>query len=223
MILLQTDYQNSIYEGVMKLYLKRKKVDYLVIASDIENYNVYQAGVYMKYASKFMKEKDIFVNAVDVNSSDKLGCVEREGKIFIGYFNSAFWVFSGEKIKILEEEKINKKCFRVYEELLKVAVDIYEGKNKKAVEEKIINFSDIPDVLFVDKFGNLITKWNGDYLNGKEKIVVRDKNGINYEVKVADGYYNEGELIAYVGNFNLVEIALVGGNAYKKIGRDIRL
>ena len=70
-------------------------------------------------------------------------------------------------------------------------------------------------VIFIDRFGNLITNISSDLIRGRKKVKISIKNKkINY----LSQYYEEekeGKLLALIGSSNFLEIAVNQGNAQK--------
>jgi S-adenosylmethionine hydrolase len=78
-------------------------------------------------------------------------------------------------------------------------------------------FAGEPRVVHVDTYGNLITNVRGAALSGRpgQQVVCGEHS---MPVHRTYGDVAPGELLAYVGSFGLVEVAVANGNASERLG-----
>ncbi len=77
------------------------------------------------------------------------------------------------------------------------------------------------EVLFVDSFGNLISNVRAETLAGlpdRAGVTVTCGGAIVHGIGRTYGEASQGQLVALVGSAGRLEIALVGGNAAKRLG-----
>ncbi len=72
-------------------------------------------------------------------------------------------------------------------------------------------------ILYIDHFGNLVTNFSREYISqSKFSLNV----GIETITKLSEGYHSKspGEIVAFFNSLNLLEIAVVSGNASQLLG-----
>jgi hypothetical protein len=77
------------------------------------------------------------------------------------------------------------------------------------------------EVLFVDSFGNLITNVRAEMLAGlpdRARATVTCGGAIVHGIGRTYGEAADGQLIALIGSTGRLEIAVVGGDAAKRLG-----
>jgi len=244
-IVLLTDFGlNDNFVGVMKgvIYGINPEVRIVDLSHQIESHNIQEAAFLLRSSYSYFPEGAVFLVVVDpgVGTERKSIIVETEKYLFLAPDNGV--------LSFLLERDI-KRIIRIANEryFVKPVSHTFHGRDIFAPVaahlskgEKIENFgsqiSDIEkiklpkpeveknrlsgEVIYVDRFGNLITNINKDtflrFVRGKKFQIVIGKAKIS---KISSSYEEgkEGLPIALFGSFDSLEISLYRNNASRNL------
>lgn len=243
-IVLLTDFGDSPYTGIMKGVIKNinPEVEIIDLNHSISPQNVIEAAFVLNGSYKYFPKESIFVCVVDpgVGTSRKILIVKTKDYTFVVPDNGIMSLIIGKDkpVKVVSVE--NKRYF-----LKKVSntfhgrdifapVAAYLSQGIKPVSfgktvKKINKFKiEKPEkkgdrilglILYVDRFGNLISNIESDMIKDKKKdhmIMIKGEiiKGINnsYEEVLS------GQPLALIGSFGYLEISLNQGSAKDYFG-----
>jgi hypothetical protein len=244
-IALLTDFGlNDNFVGVMKgvIYRIHPEVKIVDISHQVESHNIYEAGFLLKNSYPYFPEGTVFLIVVDpgVGSERKAIIVETEKYLFVAPDNGVLSFVEGKEIKrivqITNEEYFLKPVSHTFhgrdifapvaaylskgENVNKFGTEIGKIERIKFPEPQIKNNRLVGEVIYVDRFGNLITNINQDsflqFIEGKKFKIIIGKAKIS---KVSSSYQEgkEGLPIAIFGSFHNLEISLYRDNASKNL------
>lgn len=216
------------------------------ITHQIPSYNIQTGSFVLDAVCRYFPDRTIFLVIIDpgVGSSRRILLVETKKYFFIAPDNGVLGLVL-EREKAIHIRKIeNKKYFLPYTSTTfegrdkmapaaawlstgvpaeKFGPEIYQVKRIHLPKPKIKGSEVLGQVLYVDKFGNLITNIPPKILDsirhkagegqlllmaGSEKIISFKKNY---------SHSKKGELLCLIGSLGLVEIAVREGSAAKKL------
>jgi len=204
------------YVGIVKGAIKSNCcVEIIDLVHSIDSFNVKSAQFILKYSYKHFPKGSVFLVVVDpqVGSFAKPIVVKRENYTFVGRDNGILTFGNDFEVYSVDEEfRRVSATFHARDIFSKIVCKIINGEVKLTKIEAFEKF-DIEEVLFIkgekqgevlwiDKFGNIITNIKTDS-NNYELVI----NGFTIDKK-AQYYaeYNES-LFAIKGSFGFLEIA----------------
>lgn len=218
------------YVGIVKGVIKSNcRADIIDLSHDINSYNLKTAQFLLKHSYAYFPEGSIFLVVVDpqVGSSLEPIVVKRESYIFVGRDNGILTFGNNfEVYKVDESFKNTSATFHARDVFAKIVckivkndiklskIDIFE---KFDIKEVVFNKKEqIGEVLWIDKFGNIITNIKastGNFeleLNG---VIIRKKAQFYAQLKDC--------LFTINGSFGFLEIAKYQDSAAKVINASI--
>ena len=244
-IALLTDFGLSDnFVGVMKgvIYRINPEAKIVDLCHQIESHNIYQAAFLLKKSYPYFSEGTVFVVVVDpgVGGERKPIIVKTEKYLFVAPDNGVLSFLVERDIKkiihITNEEYFLKPVSRTFhgrDIFAAVAAHLSEG-------ERIENFGpaikdmeriELPEpgveknrllgeIIYVDRFGNLITDINRDvFLQFIERKKFRIVIGETRISKISSSYQEgkEGSPIAIFDSFDNLEISLYRSDASRSL------
>lgn len=222
------------YVGIVKGAIKSIcDVEIIDLVHSVASFNVKSAQFILKYSYKYFPAGSIFLVVVDpeVGSYTKPIVVKREGYTFVGRDNGILTFGDNFEVYSIEEEfKDASATFHARDIFSKVICKIING-NVKLRKIKTFKKFDIEEVfcskgeqkgevLWIDKFGNIITNIKTN-VDGYELII----NGFIVDKQAR--YYSEFKECLFIikGSFGFLEIAKYQDSAAKilsaKIGDNV--
>ena len=253
LIVLMTDFGNDdIYVGVVKGVIKNicPDCDIIDLTHNIPSYDIEQAAIKLYFAEKYYPENTVFLCVVDpgVGSDRRPIGIRANNKYFIApdngllsliidkyIFDYLYWFNNSDYY--LKETSNTFHCRDIF---APIAAHIAKGVNLDLIGKKI-NLSEIVkfdltkckeigeslggSILYIDKFGNIVTSIDIDSLNDymykygadKEQIYVLINNQKITGISNTFSDVKIGELLAYTGSFSMLEIGVRNGNASDRI------
>ena len=238
-IALLTDFGlRDPYAGVMKGVIKsiNPEAPIIDITHDIEPQNVAQASFVLKRTYHYFPSGTIFVCVVDpgVGTNRKAIAVKTRNYYFVAPDNGLLADTLSEK-EVKEINEINNpryllesvsNTFHGRDIFAPAGAHISHGIPLKELGDRLFHYQglDFPrvfigrylvrgNVIYRDHFGNLITNINTELLKDKDIYAVRF---LHYELRKINKSYQEshrGELLAIIGSFDTLEIAVNQGSA----------
>ncbi len=220
----------DIYVGIVKGVVKSNcNVDIIDLAHSIDAYNLKSAQFILKYSYQYFPQNSIFLVVVDpqVGSNIKPIVVKRDSYTFVGRDNGILTFGDAFEVYEIDEDFDNVSyTFHGRDIFAKVVCKIVNNNinlrktytyNKFNIKE--VEFSGKEqkgEVLWIDKFGNIITNIKPS-LQVYELII----NGVRI-TKKARFYaeYKDG-LFSIDGSFGFIEIANYMGSAARLINAKI--
>jgi len=218
------------YVGIVKGAIKSNCcVEIVDLAHSVDSFNIKSAQFILKYSYKYFPKGSIFLVVVDpqVGSFAKPIVVKRGDYIFIGRDNGLLTFDNGFEVYSVDEDfgRVST-TFQARDIFSKIVCKIINGEVKLTKTEAFEKF-DIEEVVFIkgekqgevlwiDKFGNIITNIRTDSNNYELDI-----NGHIIEKKAQ--YYAEYNecLFAIKGSFGFLEIAKYQDSAAKLLSAKI--
>jgi len=242
-ITLTTDFGlRDAYLGIMKgvilgIFPSAKLVD---LSHNLEPQNIQEASYILLSAVKFFPPGTVHLAVVDpgVGSARRAVIVESKPQFLVGPDNGIFTDFINNKSRIYEltERKffLNKisQTFHGRDIFAPVSAHLAKGVSPeelgtriqdpillarpkpKMIEEKIKG-----EVIYIDRFGNLITNIKEEMIPQKPIIRIMGKEIIGLAKNYAE--QAPGTLIAIIGSAGFLEISLTQDNAGQKLKASI--
>jgi len=240
-IALLTDFGlNDNFVGVMKgvIYHINPEVKIVDLSHQIESHNIHEAAFLLKSSYPYFPEGTVFLIVVDpgVGSGRKSVIVETEKYLFVAPDNGVLSFLMERDIKriiqITNEEYFLKPVSRTFhgrDIFAPVAAHLSKGEKVEKFgpgtrkiekltfpEPQVKNNRLVGEVIYVDRFGNLITNINQDtflrFIKGKKFQIVIGKAKIP---KISSSYQEgkEGLPVGIFGSFDNLEILLYRDDA----------
>jgi S-adenosylmethionine hydrolase len=226
------------YAGIMQgvIYSINPHAQIINITHSTPDFDIEAACLLINNVAKYMPKGCINLVVVDpqVGSERKAIIIQNETSYFVGPDNGVFSLVLTDSSKIFKIE--NEKYF--LKEVSKVfhGRDIFSpvaaylslgtkvtdfGKELQPKDIKLINLSPIihkdkiiGKIVYIDKFGNLITNITKDILTDKEiKLIEVGKFTIKGDLKEYYSQVEEGEVLGLIGSFGYLEVAINKGSA----------
>ena len=244
-IALLTDFGlNDNFVGVMKgvIYRINPRAKIVDISHQVESHNIREAAFLLRSSYPYFPEGTVFLIVVDpgVGTERKSVIVETEKYLFVAPDNGVLSFLKERDIKriiqITNEEYFLKPVSRTFhgrdifapvaahlsrgEKVEKFGPAIRKIEKLKFPEPQVKNNRLVGEVLYVDRFGNLITNISEDaflrFTEGKKFQVVIGKVKIS---KISSSYQGgkQGIPIAIFGSFDNLEISLYQDNASRRL------
>jgi len=244
-IALLTDFGlNDNFVGVMKgvIYQINPEAKIIDICHEVESHNIIEAAFLLKSSYHYFPAGTIFLIVVDpgVGTGRKALIVETKKYLFVAPDNGILsFLAEGEMRKIIQianEEYFLQPVSRTFhgrDIFAPVAAHLSRGEKAgnfgptiKKIEK--LNFPEpevknnrlVGEVLYVDRFGNLITNINEDvflrFIGSRKFQIVIGKLKIS---KVSSSYEDgrDGSPIAIFGSFNNLEISFYRDDASRRL------
>ena len=242
---LITDFGNKDYfTGVMKGVIKRinPEAEVIDISNEIPSFSLLPASFTLEQSYGFFPEFSVFLVVVDpgVGTDRKILLVEHDHRFFIGPDN-------GVLTPVLKEEEKRVSALDNDNYFLIRGTSTFEARDKMApaaayltlgvdpgemgtpVSEFILNedYFPVPSpggiagrIVYIDKFGNIMTNVPGDLLSRKMEASGCTKCSVQLGSREITGFYNtyaEAELgstpFMLIGSHGNLEIAVNRGSA----------
>ena len=244
-IALLTDFGlDDNFVGVMKgtIYRINPGARIIDLCHQVESHNIREAALLLKSSYPYFPEGTVFLAVVDpgVGTMRKSVIVETERYLFVAPDNGVLsFLMEGDIkriIQITNEEYFLKPVSRTFhgrDIFAPVAAHLSKGENVEKFgprireidrlefpEPQVKNKRLVGEVIYVDRFGNLITNINQDtflrYIEGKKFQIVIGKAKIS---KISSSYQEgkQAQLIAIFGSFDNLEISLYRDNAFRRL------
>ena len=247
-IALLTDFGlNDNFVGVMKgvIYRINPRAKIVDLCHQIESHNIHEAAFLLKSSCPYFPEGTVFLVVVDpgVGSERKSVIVETEKYLFVAPDNGVLSFLVERDIKriiqITNEEYFLKPVSRTFhgrdifapvvahlskgEKVENFGSSIRDIERLKFPEPQVKNNRLVGEIIYVDRFGNLITNINQDvflrFIKGKKFEIVIGKAKIS---KISSSYQEgkQGLPIAIFGSFDNLEISLYRDDASRRLNLD---
>jgi len=246
-VTLITDF-GEFYQGIIKGIILNhiKDATIIDISHSVESQNVYQGAFLLYNSYKFFPKGTIHFAIVDpeVGSKRDAIIVETNNYFFVGPDNGILYPSCAEdgiiKIWKIKEKVIGKKVSYTFHgrDVFAPSVKFIVNRNLSSICEekkdmKKINIFDCKlngnlikcRIIYIDKFGNLITNVRK---NDILKTGVRYIKFKNIKIPFVKTYsdVNVGDPLALIGSFNTLEISIREGSAkdfFKAVCSEIEL
>lgn len=205
------------------------------ISHDISPQNIREGLFVLESSYRYFPEETIFLVVVDpgVGSHRKALLLKAEKYFFIGPDNGIFsFLYKKEKPEIIEITNRDyclpeiSQTFHGRDIFAPVAGHISKGIDYSLMGRKIDNIILLPglvpeilpdkkimgQIIYIDKFGNLITNITENFLNNRD-ITIKLKNTIITGLSTSYGEVSPGKPLAIIGSSGYLEIAVNHGNA----------
>ncbi len=244
-IVLLTDFGlNNNFVGVMKgvIYRINPRARIVDLCHEIESHNIHDAAFLLRSSYPYFSEGTIFLTVVDpgVGSERKAVIVETEKHIFVAPDNGILSFLGAKEIKriiqITNEEYFLKPVsdtFHGRDIFAPVAARLSRGEEVEKFgtpgkEIKKLKFSApevrknrlTGEVIYVDRFGNLLTNISRDaflgFVKDKKFCIVIGKTKI---AKISSSYEEgkKGLPVAIFDSFHNLEISLYRDDASRRL------
>jgi S-adenosyl-L-methionine hydrolase (adenosine-forming) len=218
MIIILSDFKDSLYDIIMKGIIKSINKDIEIISlTNITSFSIIEASFILKNSYHFFPKGTIFVCCVQPKKEKHIA-IKTKDYYFIGSDNGLMYETINEnKIELiieLENEKNNEQLFAKTAALLSNEFDLLKlGKITKIKNKLILK----DQIVSIDNFGNIITNIKNKYKDNKT-YKLKHKNKI-YKIKYYDNFNKakKNEIFLIQGTFNTIEICIKEGNANKKL------
>ncbi len=236
MITLLTDF-GDYYPGVMKgVIMSIANVPVVDITHNVEPQNVYQGAFLLYHAYRYFKNA-IHVAVVDpgVGSERRALAVLTRNHVFIGPDNGILYP-SASQDGIVSIHEIDPSISEFVGELSATfhGRDIFAPAAALAAKGELLNFCRevgemqelnlydyavlgdriVCKVVFIDRFGNLITNVRAEDAKGKA-FYLKD---VEFPLVRTYSDVDVGRPLALIGSFNTLELSLREGNASEMVG-----
>jgi S-adenosyl-L-methionine hydrolase (adenosine-forming) len=217
MIIILSDFKESIYAGIMKGIIKSINQKIEIIEININHFSIIEGSFILKNSYSFFPKGTIFICSIQPEKEQPI-IIKTKDYFFIGCDNGLMYETiknDQELIVKLENEKNHEQLYAKSAALLSNEFDllklgkIYKIKNKLLLKEQIVS---------IDNFGNIITNLkNKEYENNKT-YNLKHKNKI-YKLKYYNNFNNikKNEIFITSGTFNTIEICMKENNANEKL------
>jgi len=240
-IALMTDFGLSdSYVGQMKAVIAsiNTETNIIDITHDVQPQNIMQGAFVLMTSYQYFPKGTIFVCVVDpgVGSKRKAICVQTEDYYCIAPDNGLL-TYALKKLKILNTVQLDNEEFHLKDksntfhgrdifapvaahlslgiEIEKIGsvIDINDIVKLKPLKLKKKKKKIIGEIIYADKFGNLITSIHKSDIQeiGKDILIQFGKQKIRGISKTYSDV-KKGELLAYIGSSGYLEIGVRGGN-----------
>lgn len=250
-IALLTDFgTTSHYVGLMKGVISGicPKANIIDLWHNIEPQNIRQAAFILKTSYSYFPEGTVFCCVVDPGvGSERKVLVLKSDKYFFVFPDNGLLDYvlqdNDENTLLIPSNKYNLESisctFHGRDIFAPVAANIANGEKisgNNVNQDDIVHLEKLKEIIsknkitgeiiFADKFGNLITSISKDSIS---KISESDEIcNTNIKIRIGDVMINKlsltysdvniGDYIAYIGSANYLEIGIRNGNANKEIG-----
>ncbi|RKZ01291.1 MAG: hypothetical protein DRQ10_02385 [Candidatus Hydrothermota bacterium] len=230
------------YVGVMKAVMLsiNENLKFIDITHEIPPFGVIPAQFILKISYKYFPPKTVFLTVVDpgVGSERRAMVLKTENYYFVGPDNGVFTYFMDEKAQAFELP-IPQNASRTFHgrdvfapAAAKLASGVKPEDLGKPFDDPVKVEIPVPEpiglegealkamVLYIDRFGNLITNVPAEMVMDKDIRV--EINGI--EVSGLKSSYSEvdrKEPLALIGSSNYLEISVREGNAQEFFGAEM--
>ncbi|MCW5959565.1 MAG: SAM-dependent chlorinase/fluorinase [Pyrinomonadaceae bacterium] len=250
LIALLTDFGTSDYfVGAMKGVIKTINPDCEIvdITHDIPPQDVIAASFILRSACAFFPERSILTAVVDpgVGTQRKCILVEFNDRFFIAPDNGllSFIFNSGDPYSVREITNASyflqpiSNTFHGRDIFAPAAAHLSKGYRPDTFGDFVEQYVKIPDakpdvrpdgsvigeIIYIDRFGNLITNLTADLFSGNHELIVGNKRIDRLSKNFAEGLV--GEPLIYNGSAGFIEIGVKNGNASEilKITRGMQI
>ncbi len=224
------EYAAEMKGKILSINPNAKIVD---ITHEIMPQNIRQ-GAFVLYSIVPYFKKAIHIGVVDpgVGTERKAIIIECRNAYFVGPDNGLF-IPAAKKlgIKKIYEIKVSRKASPVFhgrDVFAPVAAKLSTGIKAKELGKEIKKYVELDfgkatvekgrikgKVLFIDRFGNIITNITKENLEAKEFHVKMGVVEKKIKLYPSYGYAKKGEILAVIGSSGFLEIARREGNAAK--------
>lgn len=235
-------YSDPYLAGVKgSIYRQMPVVQLVDISHEIEKHDIAQAAFVVKQAFQNFPDGSIHIIGVKPHSNQSVDhvAIEYEGHFFIGADNGMFsLIFDDPPLKVIsiEFQDTGQTNFPVRDVFAKAACHLARGgtidllgrpKNEilqMMVFEPIVQPSGIRGhIQYVDSYGNLITNISYTLFQqvSQAREVAVSLRSARHEVRGISpnaSHVPEGELAAYFGNSNFLELGINSGSASQLLG-----
>jgi hypothetical protein len=232
LVVILTDFGNrDPFVGVMKgvMLSLNSRIKFVDLTNEVTPFNIREAALILKTSYSYFPKGSIFLAVVDpgVGSERRALIVKSVERYFVGPDNGIFTpFFKGEwEAYSMPVKGGVSSTFHGRDIFAPAAAMLTLGKHpselgdrisdpvtlywpEPVIEGKIIR----GEVLYIDRFGNLITNIEGELLNAGVDLV--EIGGFKI-VGLKTHYFEaeRGELLALIGSSNYLEISVREGNA----------
>ncbi|NOX97245.1 MAG: SAM-dependent chlorinase/fluorinase [Nitrospirae bacterium] len=251
-ITLLTDFGGKdSYVGVMKGVIQgiNPQARVIDLCHEVPPQDIHSAAFLLKVSYKYFPRGTIHVIVVDpgVGSKRKIVCLKTSDYLFLAPDNGVLTPIRQEEkieeiVEVSRQRYFLKEVSRTFQGrdiFAPVAAHLSLGVNPSELGPKVSHFRDLKippvhfsekglegEIIYIDRFGNLITNITRADLRGLEKKI--SGKGIRItvggkEIRKINKSYAEsqsGELLAIIGSSHYLEISLNQGNARKVLGLD---
>lgn len=240
-VTLTTDFgQAGSYAGAVKGVLLgiNPQIKIVDITHEISPFNILEGALLLNSFYQFFPRGTIHLVVVDpgVGGKRKGILVRTDNYFFVGPDNGIFsFIYGREKVREMinltnSEYFLGKPSSTFHARDIFAPVSAYLSLGVKleefgCVTQECYKFR-LPtpvqtkdqikgQVIFIDRFGNLITNINSDLIREEKRLQIRVKNK---KINHLNQYYEEekkGKLLALIGSSNFLEMAVNQGNAQK--------
>lgn len=236
LITLLTDFGNRDgYVGVMKGVIvgMSPEAKTLDISHEIPPQDIRSAAFLIERSFRYFPAGTVHVVVVDpgVGSERKGLAVRSERHYFVGPDNGVFTgVLEGAEVRTLADSRFWLKdvsnTFHGRDIFSPVAAHLANGVRLEEFGPALANPVVLPEekpertlegwkgtVVYVDRFGNLVTNLSPEVLDSDGPSVIVLEDGSEWPVVNTYSSIGEGERCAVVGGFDRVELSINGGSA----------
>ncbi len=218
------------YVGIVKGTIKSGcDVDIIDLTHEIESFNLKSAQFILKHSFKFFPKGSVFLVVVDpqVGSCVKPIIVKRNGYTFVGRDNGILTFGENFEVYVIDEKfEARSSTFHARDIFSKIVCKLVHNDIKLSKTDKFEKF-DIAEVVFdekeqkgevlwIDKFGNIITNIKSN--NDNFELILNDIS-INRKAQ----YYSQLRkgLFAIENSFGFLEIAAFKDSAAKLVNAKV--
>ncbi|MCJ7498069.1 MAG: SAM-dependent chlorinase/fluorinase [candidate division Zixibacteria bacterium] len=241
MITLTTDFGNAgSYVGAVKGVLLKinPRIIIVDITHEVSCFNILEGALVLSSYYRYFPKGTIHLVVVDpgVGGKRKGILIQTDNHYFIGPDNGLFsFIFEKEKIRDIfdltnSKYFLNKPSttFQVRDifapvsaylslgvdpkEFGSVTKECYKLKFRKPVYK---NDYITGEILYIDRFGNLVSNISSDLIKGEKMIQIKIRKKKLGHLRNYYAEVKEGEVIVLIGSNNLLEIAVNQGSAQK--------
>jgi S-adenosyl-L-methionine hydrolase (adenosine-forming) len=211
MIVILSDFKESLYLGIMKGIIKsiNKEIE-IIDLSKINNFSIIEASFVLKNSYSFFPKGTIFICCVEPKKEKPIA-IKTKDYYFIGSDNGLMYeTIKENKIELiveLNEEKNHEQLYAKIAGLLSNEFDLLKlGKTVKIKNKLLLK----EQVVLIDHFGNIIT----NIKTKKKQYIYKNK-----KIKFYDNLNKtkKNEIFATMGTFNTIEICMKENNASEKL------
>ncbi|MCG8428410.1 MAG: SAM-dependent chlorinase/fluorinase [Chromatiales bacterium] len=227
-IALFTDFgPQGLYTGQMALVLKEAGVPIINLLSEAPSFNPKASAYLLAAIARFQAEGILFLSVVDPGvGSDRLPLIVRtERHWFVGPDNGLFSQVLREHPEASVEvitwlpERLSVS-FHGRDLFAPVANKLCRGDRFSTIAlsaDQVIGIDwadQLPEVIYIDHYGNLITGVSADQFELSTKVTILGRK-VSYARTFSE--VNVGELLWYENSIGLVEIAVNQGSAAEQL------
>jgi len=246
LVTLLTDFGTADgYAGIMKGIILQRAPEATVIdlSHEIPPQDVRAAALVLRSAAPYFPPHTVHVAVVDpgVGSARRALCVVTESAIFVGPDNGVLTLAAPPSLRravyALEDErwflKPVSRTFHGRDIFAPVAGELAAGLNPSALGPPLQHIEELAwpqaqrhgqeirgEVIYVDRFGNLITNVPAEALADFSLDRVWVSVGGRMIRRIAPTYSSvcRGDLVALIGSWGLLEVAVREGSAARELG-----